>query len=162
MAPKMPKALLRSAGSVNVVVSSDRIAGASSAANRPCTARAPMSMPTSTEAPPMAEATAKPIMPTMKTHLRPTTSAMRPPISSSEPKASAYAVTIHCRALSENARSVWAVGSAMFTIVASSTTISCAMPRTARIHQRLVLLAATEDVVVDVFSRVVVMWALLR
>ena len=106
----------------------------------------------------MAEATAKPIMPTMKTHLRPTTSAMRPPISSSEPKASAYAVTIHCRALSENARSVWAVGSAMFTIVASSTTISCAMPRTARIHQRLVLLAAPEDVVADVFSRVVVMW----
>ena len=49
MAPKMPNALARSFGSVNVVVSSDRIAGASSAANAPCTARAPISMPTSTD-----------------------------------------------------------------------------------------------------------------
>jgi hypothetical protein len=45
-------------------------------------------------------------------------------------------VTIHWRDSSENPRSVWADGSAMFTIVASSTTISCAMPMSARISQR--------------------------
>ncbi len=49
MAPKMPNALPRSSGSVKVVVSSERIAGASSAANRPCTARAAISMPTFTD-----------------------------------------------------------------------------------------------------------------
>jgi hypothetical protein len=81
--------LLRSAGSVNVVVSSERMAGASSAAKAPCTARAAISMPTSTAAPPTAEATAKPTRPMMKTHLRPIMSAIRPPMSSSDPKASA-------------------------------------------------------------------------
>src|SRR5215213_4020020 len=41
----MPNALLRSAGSVKVVVSSDSAAGASMAANAPCSARAPTSTP---------------------------------------------------------------------------------------------------------------------
>jgi hypothetical protein len=47
----------------------------------------------SCEAPPMAEATAKPSMPVMKIRLRPNRSARRPPRSSRPPKASAYAVT---------------------------------------------------------------------
>ena len=52
-------------------------------------ARAPMSIPTLTAAPPTAEASANPTRPISKAHLRPMTSAMRPPSSSSEPKASA-------------------------------------------------------------------------
>src|SRR6202042_2140016 len=42
----------------------------------------------------------------------------------------------HCRSALENARSCWAVGSAMFTTVASSTTISWARQTTPRISQR--------------------------
>ncbi len=45
IAPKMPNALLRSRRSVKVVVSSDSAAGASSAPNAPCTARAATSIP---------------------------------------------------------------------------------------------------------------------
>src|SRR4051794_41011721 len=145
IAPKMPNALARSTGSVKVVVRMDRMAGARSAANAPWTARAPISMPPLTAAPPMAEATAKPTRPTMNTHLRPSTSEMRPPSSSNEPNASAYAVTIHWRALSENPRSACAVGSAMVTMVASRTIISWAMPRMARIHQRFEWLEASPD-----------------
>src|SRR6185437_12759074 len=44
--------------------------------------------------------------------------------------------TTHCRSVLENPSARWAEGSAMFTIVASSTTISCASPTTPRIHQR--------------------------
>ena len=60
MPAKMPNALLRSSGSVNVVVSSDSAAGASIAANAPCTARAPTSTPKLCAAPPTADAPAKP------------------------------------------------------------------------------------------------------
>src|SRR5215203_767015 len=43
---------------------------------------------------------------------------------------------IHCRWPSENSRSACAAGSAMFTTVASSTTMSCARATVARVHQR--------------------------
>jgi hypothetical protein len=43
----------------------------------------------------------------------------RPPSSSKLPNASAYVVTTHCRPASENPRSRWAEGSAMFTMKAS-------------------------------------------
>ena len=74
---------------------------------------------------------------------RPTRSDSRPPSSSSPPKASEYAVTTHCRSAMENPSARWAEGSAMFTIVASSTTISWASPTTPRIHQRRADAAAT-------------------
>ena len=45
IAPKMPNALARSAGSVKVVVSSDSAAGASSAPKTPCSAREATSTP---------------------------------------------------------------------------------------------------------------------
>jgi hypothetical protein len=51
---------------------------------------------------------------------------------------------IHCRLASEKPSASWALGRAMFTIVASSTTINCARPTTARINQRR---ASDEDVV---------------
>src|SRR5829696_2076206 len=62
---------------------------------------------------------------------------MRPPSSSRPPKASVYAVTIHCRSASLMPRSRWADGSAMFTIDASSTTISWATPITSSASHRL-------------------------
>ena len=85
----MPNAFPRSAGSVNVVVSSDSAAGASSAPKAPCSARAPTSMPKLSAAPPAAEAPAKPSSPAMNVHLRPNRSAIRPPSSSRLPNASA-------------------------------------------------------------------------
>jgi len=100
MAPKMPNARARSRGRVNVVVSTASTAsavGASRAPNAPCKARAATSMPKLSAAPPHAEAAAKPISPMMNVRLRPIRSLRRPPRSSRLPKASEYAVTIHCR-----------------------------------------------------------------
>lgn len=62
---------------------------------------------------------------------------MRPPKSRSPPNASAYAVITHCLLPSEMPRSVWAEGRAMFTMVASSTTISWARAMNANAFQRL-------------------------
>ena len=84
----MPVALVRSAGSVNVVVSRDKVAGASSAPNAPCSTRAPSNMEKFWAAPPNAEAAANPTMPMRKTRLRPNRSAIRPPSSNRLPNAS--------------------------------------------------------------------------
>ena len=119
------------------MASSDSAAGASIAANAPCTARADTSMPKLTAAPPTAEAAAKPTSPVMNIALRPIRSASLPPSSSRLPNASAYAVTTHCRSARVKCRSRCADGSAMFMIVASSTIISWAIAITARISHRL-------------------------
>jgi hypothetical protein len=132
----MPNALPRSLGSGNVVVSSDSAAGASTAPKTPWQARATTSMTKSTEAPPTAEAAAKPTSPVMNMIFRPTRSASRPPNSSRLPNDSAYAVTTHCRSTLLNTRSRWAEGSAMFITVTSSTTMSWASAMTTRISQR--------------------------
>jgi hypothetical protein len=79
-------------------------------------------------APPAAEASANPASPVRKITLRPNRSPSRPPSSSRLPKARAYAVTIHCRSTVVKCSASCAFGSAMFTIVASSTTISWADP----------------------------------
>ena len=84
----MPVALVRSCGSVNVVVSRDSVAGASSAPNAPCSTRAASSMSKFWAAPPKAEAAAKPTIPIRKTRLRPNRSAILPPSSSRLPNAS--------------------------------------------------------------------------
>jgi hypothetical protein len=136
IAPKTPNALERSRGSVNVVVSSDSADGASIAPNTPCRARAPTSPMKLPAAPPRAEAAPKPMSPMTKVLRRPSRSARRPPSRSRLPKASVYEVMTHCRPSLEKPRSRCAEGRAMFTIVASSTTISCASPITARASQR--------------------------
>jgi hypothetical protein len=59
-----------------------------------------------------------------------------PPTSSKLPNDSAYAVTTHCRSLVEKPSDCWADGSAMFTIVPSSTTISCNLTRSLWIGPR--------------------------
>ena len=61
---------------------------------------------------------------------------MRPPSSSRLPNASAYAVMTHWRWSFVKASASCADGSAMFTTVASSTTMSCAMAMTSKISQR--------------------------
>ena len=70
-APNTPNALARSFGSVNVTVTSDRAAGAISAANAPCSARAANSSSWFGASPPIADAPAKPIRPITKVRLRP-------------------------------------------------------------------------------------------
>ena len=119
-----------------MTVSSDSAAGASSAPKAPWQARATTSMPKLPAAPPNADAPAKPMRPAMNVAFRPIRSVSLPPRSSRLPKAREYAVTTHCRSMSEKPRTCWAEGSAMFTIVASSTTISWASATTARISQR--------------------------
>ena len=57
-APHTPIALLRSAPSANITVTSESAAGESSAAPRPCTARAAISMPGEVANPPASEASA--------------------------------------------------------------------------------------------------------
>lgn len=86
---KMPKALAFSLRSVNVVASRARAAGASIAAKAPWKARAVTSMPKLVEAPPTAEATAKPLRPMRKVCLRPIRSDSRPQNSRRLPKGSA-------------------------------------------------------------------------
>ena len=132
----MPNALPRSFGSVKVVASSDSAAGARTAPNTPWQARAVTSIPKFTDAPPTAEATAKPARPVMNMTLRPIRSASLPQNNSRLPNDSEYAVTIHCLSTLLKPRSRCADGSAMFITVASSTTISCASAMTTRISQR--------------------------
>src|SRR5580692_4817986 len=132
----MPNALPRSFGSVNVVASSDSAAGARMAPNTPWQARAVTSIPKFTDAPPTADATAKPARPVINMTLRPIKSASRPENSSRLPNDSEYAVTIHCRSTLLKCSARCADGSAMFMTVASSTTISCAVAITTRISQR--------------------------
>ena len=89
MAPKMPNAFARSLASVKVTASSESAAGASSAPKTPCAARELSSIASLAAAPPTAEAPAKPIRPMTKARLRPHRSPIRPPKSSSPPKARA-------------------------------------------------------------------------
>jgi hypothetical protein len=120
---KTPNALPRSSGSVNVVAIRDSADGASSAAKTPWQARAVTSIAKLTEAPPTAEATAKPTNPTRKVSLRPLRSASRPPTSRRLPNDSAYAVTIHCLSTFVNPRSSCADGSARVITVTSRVTM---------------------------------------
>src|SRR5579875_4006110 len=134
--PNTPKALPRSPGSVNVVTSVLSAAGASIAPATPWIARAATSTPNDGAAPPRADASANATSAIRKIRLRPMRSPTRPPSSSRLPNASAYAVTIHCRSLLPKPRSCCADGSAMFTTVASSTTMSCAIETTTSTSQR--------------------------
>ena len=136
IAPKMPNAVLRSFGSVKVVVSSDSAVGTSSAANAPWQARAVISMVKLTEAPPMAETPAKPTSPVRNVTFRPSRSDSLPPSSSKLPNDSVYAVTTHCRSTVEKCSARCADGNAIFITVRSSTTISCARPITHSSTQR--------------------------
>jgi hypothetical protein len=87
-------------------------------------------------APPSSDANANPASPMRKARFRPSTSAAFPPSSRRLAKGSVYAVMTHCRAMSENPSARCMDGSAMFTIVASSAIMSCAMEMNASAPQR--------------------------
>ena len=127
IAPNTANALPRSLGSANVLVRIDNADGAMTAANAPWQARAVTSMAKLTDAPPTADATAKPARPAMNVTLRPSRSASRPPSSSRLPNASAYAVTTHCLSTMTKCSDRCADGSATLTIVRSRTIMSWAM-----------------------------------
>ena len=84
-----PIARLRGWPSGNVVVTSDRAVGATTAAPTPCRARAPSSHASAVANPPSSEATENRMSPAMNTRLRPRMSPARPPSSSRPPKVSA-------------------------------------------------------------------------
>src|ERR1700738_338395 len=152
--PTTPKALPRSRGSVNVLTRVPRADGARTAPKAPCSARAVTRTTNEPAAPPIAEAIAKPTRPVIKTHWRLKMSPSRPPTSSRLPNASAYANTNHCRSPLEKPSACWADGSAMFTIVPSSTSINGPTPATTRTSQRRSAGAVrrsrvAEDVVTD-------------
>src|ERR1700733_10914549 len=136
-APKIPNARGQSSVPANVTVKSDSADGASSAPNTPCVARAATSRPNDCASPPTAEAPENPSNPAISVHLRPNRSPTLPPTNSKLPNASAYAVTTHCRLSLEKCNARCAEGNATVTMVASSTTISCAMLSKARTAQRL-------------------------
>ena len=89
MEPKIANAVPRSFPPGKATVSSAKAAGASSAANTPCSARAPISSQGCCAMPPTRDATAKPTAATRNVRLRPQKSAIRPPSSRKAPKASA-------------------------------------------------------------------------
>jgi hypothetical protein len=126
IAAQTASARARSAPSLKVVEMIDSAAGEIRAAPKPCSARAPMSMPSLVASPSSRDAPVKITRPTRNNRLRPRRSPARPPSSRKPPKTSVYALTIHCRLPSERARSFWIEGSATFTIVASRTTMNCA------------------------------------
>src|SRR6266446_6314242 len=153
--PKTPKALPRSRGSLNVLTRVPSAAGARTAPNAPCSARAVTRTTNEPAAPPIAEAFAKPTRLVINTHLRLNMSPSRPPTSSRLPNDSAYAVTTHWRSPLEKPSACCADGSAMFTIVPSSTSINWATAATTRTSQRRSAGAVrrsrvAEDVVTDV------------
>src|SRR6266850_987986 len=152
--PKTPKARPRSRWLVNVLTRVPRAAGARTAPKAPCSARAATRTTNEPAAPPIAEAIAKPTRLVINTHLRLKMSPSRPPTSSRLPNDSAYAVTTHWRSPLEKPSACWADGSAMFTIVPSSTSINWATAATTRTSQRLSAGAVrrsrvAEDVIAD-------------
>ncbi len=135
-APQMPSALARSDSVVNRRVTRASEAGASSAADAPCRARATSSTSPVGASPAMTEAAVKPAMPARKSRRWPWRSARRPPSSRRLPNGRTYAVMTHVSAAGERPRSVPMLGIAMFTMEASSTTRNCASASTASAHQR--------------------------
>src|SRR5438552_11618279 len=148
--PKTPKARPRSCGSVNVLTRVPSADGARTAPNAPCSARAVTRTTNVPAAPPIAEAIAKPTRLVINTHLRLKMSPSRPPTSSRLPNDSAYAVTTHCRSPLEKPSACCADGSAMLTIVASSTSISWATAATTRTSQRRSAVAVRRSRVAEV------------
>ena len=125
-------ARLRGGPSGKVTAISDSAVGAANAPPTPCRTRAVSSHSWLVANPPSSEATENSRMPAMKTRRRPSRSPDLPPSSSSPPKASAYALTTHSRLVPEKPSAVWMCGRATLTMVASSTTMSCAVAMTAR------------------------------
>ena len=130
-APHTPSARLRSEPSENVVVTSDRAAGDTSAAPSPWIARAPSSQASDWASPPTSEASENSTSPYMNIRRRPTRSASRPPSSRQPPNVSVYAFTTHERSAREKLNPLPIDGSATLTIDASITITNCVIASSA-------------------------------
>src|ERR1700730_7128766 len=117
-------ALVRRGPAGKLVVISDSAAGPPGAAPAPCTILEAISSTGSPASPPASEAREKTRRPTMKMRRRPTMSAPRPPRISSPLNAMAYPVTTHCTTELATPKSRSIDGSAIFTMVKSSTIIN--------------------------------------
>src|SRR5262245_45042593 len=121
--PNTPIAWARSAGSVNSVIINDSATADTTAAPRPCTARAPTSMPWLVASPQVADAAVNSVMPSRNSRRCPNRSPNRPPSSRNPPKVIRYAFTTQASDVSENPRSSRMDGNATPTIVTSNTII---------------------------------------
>ena len=135
IAAQTPSAFVRSAPSLKVAVTIESAAGETSAAPSPCRPRVMISQVAPCASAQSSEAVVKRTTPARKTFLRPARSPARPPSRRKPPNISVYALTIHCRLVSVMSRSCWIVGSATFTIVASSMTMNCARQTRTRTSQ---------------------------
>ena len=135
-APQIPSALLRCAPSSNMFITIDRAAGSITAAPIPCTARAPIRNPSPVASAQASDAAENTPSPAIRTRRRPSRSAARPPSSRKPPNVSAYAVATHCRFVAEKCRSRPIVGSAVLTIVRSTTVMKYATASTPNARQR--------------------------
>src|SRR5919198_1100711 len=136
--PQIPSALLRSAPSGNMFITSDRAAGSMIAAPMPWTARAAIMKPAPVASAAASDAALNSASPSIRTRRRPSRSAARPPSSKNPPNVSAYAVTTHCRLVWEKCRSRPIVGSETLTIVRSMTVMKNATASSANARQRLI------------------------
>src|SRR6516164_2614391 len=139
-APQIPSALLRSAPSANMFITIDRAAGSMIAAPNPCTARLPIRNASPVASAQASEAAVNTESPSIRIRRRPSRSAARPPSSKNPPNASAYAVTTHCKLVSEKCRSRPIVGNDTLTIVRSMIVMKYATANSANARQRLILL----------------------
>ena len=135
-APQIPSALLRSAPSLKIAVTSASAAGASIAAPTPWSAREAISCPWLCESPPASDAPPNTSSPIMNMCRRPRRSAIRPPSSSSPPNAKMYAFATQDRLSLAKCRPCWIEGSAMFTTDASRITMNSASASSTSAHHR--------------------------
>src|SRR3954471_1899471 len=113
-----------------------RITDAWTAAPTPCRKRAPISAPWLGASPHRIDAAVKNTTPARNTRLRPNRSPSRPASRRKTPNVTRKAFTTQVRSACVKCRSAWIEGSATFTIVVSSTIISCARQTTTSASQR--------------------------
>ena len=136
MAPQIPSALLRSGPSGNMFITMDSAAGSTAAAPRPWTPRMMIRNVLVVASAQPSEAAVNSASPAVNTRLRPSRSAARPPSSKNPPKASAYAVTTHCRSDSAKCSLTPIVGSATFTISRSTAVMKYATASSEKARHR--------------------------
>ena len=145
IAAYMPIARARSAGSTNTVRMIDNATGLSIEAPIACSIRAAISTPDVGASAHSSEPSENTSRPSWNTRLRPTRSAVEPASMSRLARTSVYASTVHCSPASEEPSERWMAGRAMFTIVASSPTISSPVEQIAstRWRRRVGLMSVT-------------------
>ena len=112
----------------------DSVAGFINAAPTPWTVRAAISDAAPSASPHQTDAPVKITSPAMKTARRPSMSASLPPLRSSTPKVSAYALTTHSSSEMEMPRSSRIEGSATLTTVLSSMIMNSPNDTAASVH----------------------------